>query len=262
MNVNLRALIGKLNHETRSAVEAAAGLCLSRTHYDVEIEHFLLKALDATDGDLALVLKHFGVEPLAAGRRPAAVARQAEDRQRAHAHAQPVAGEMPHGGVDHRLGGVRRRAGAHRLRAARAHSPTTSWPHGARHQPRIREDPGRGARARTSSRSPRRRRRSAARSATFAERRRDATGSRAPGGKTPYSGPVHASTSPSAPARASIDPVLGRDFEVRQVVDILTRRRQNNPILVGEAGVGQDGGGGGLRAAHRRRATCRRRCAT
>ena len=34
-------------------------------------------------------------------------------------------------------------------------------------------------------------------------------------------------------------PVLGRDFEVRQVVDILTRRRQNNPILVGEAGVGK-----------------------
>jgi type VI secretion system protein VasG len=36
-----------------------------------------------------------------------------------------------------------------------------------------------------------------------------------------------------------LDPVLGRDFEVRQVVDILTRRRQNNPILVGEAGVGK-----------------------
>jgi type VI secretion system protein VasG len=36
-----------------------------------------------------------------------------------------------------------------------------------------------------------------------------------------------------------IDPVLGRDFEIRQVVDILTRRRQNNPILTGEAGVGK-----------------------
>jgi type VI secretion system protein VasG len=33
--------------------------------------------------------------------------------------------------------------------------------------------------------------------------------------------------------------VLGRDFEIRQMVDILTRRRQNNPILVGEAGVGK-----------------------
>ena len=62
MNLNLRALIGKLNHETRAAVEAAAGLCLSRTHYDVEIEHFLMKALDTSDGDVALILKHYGVD--------------------------------------------------------------------------------------------------------------------------------------------------------------------------------------------------------
>jgi len=36
-----------------------------------------------------------------------------------------------------------------------------------------------------------------------------------------------------------IDPVLGRDTEIRQCIDILTRRRQNNPILTGEAGVGK-----------------------
>ena len=36
-----------------------------------------------------------------------------------------------------------------------------------------------------------------------------------------------------------IDSVLGRDAEIRQVIDILTRRRQNNPILTGEAGVGK-----------------------
>jgi type VI secretion system protein VasG len=39
--------------------------------------------------------------------------------------------------------------------------------------------------------------------------------------------------------KGEIDPVLGRDFEIRQMVDILTRRRQNNPILTGEAGVGK-----------------------
>ena len=49
-----------------------------------------------------------------------------------------------------------------------------------------------------------------------------------------------------------IDPVLARDFEIRQVVDILTRRRQNNPILVGEAGVGKTAvvEGFALRIAH------------
>ncbi|MCG7870442.1 MAG: type VI secretion system ATPase TssH [Candidatus Thiodiazotropha taylori] len=36
-----------------------------------------------------------------------------------------------------------------------------------------------------------------------------------------------------------IDPIVGRDDEIRQIVDILMRRRQNNPILTGEAGVGK-----------------------
>ena len=39
--------------------------------------------------------------------------------------------------------------------------------------------------------------------------------------------------------RGEIDPVVGRDEEIRQVIDILMRRRQNNPILTGEAGVGK-----------------------
>src|SRR5262249_2236579 len=44
----------------------------------------------------------------------------------------------------------------------------------------------------------------------------------------------------TANARAGkIDPVLSRDSEIRQIIDILTRRRQNNPILTGEAGVGK-----------------------
>nr|WP_295979988.1 type VI secretion system ATPase TssH [uncultured Agrobacterium sp.] len=44
----------------------------------------------------------------------------------------------------------------------------------------------------------------------------------------------------TADARSGkVDPVIGRDDELRQLVDILTRRRQNNPILVGEAGVGK-----------------------
>jgi type VI secretion system protein VasG len=39
--------------------------------------------------------------------------------------------------------------------------------------------------------------------------------------------------------QGKIDPVVGRDEEIRQIVDILMRRRQNNPILTGEAGVGK-----------------------
>ena len=39
--------------------------------------------------------------------------------------------------------------------------------------------------------------------------------------------------------QGEIDPIVARDDEIRQIIDILTRRRQNNPILTGEAGVGK-----------------------
>ena len=42
MSANLKSLIGKLNDVTRGALEGAAGLCLARTHYDIEMEHYLL----------------------------------------------------------------------------------------------------------------------------------------------------------------------------------------------------------------------------
>src|SRR5689334_5109445 len=62
MHANLKSLIGRLNDDTRKALEAGAGLCLARTHYDVEIEHYLMKLLDQPAGDLAAILKHFGVD--------------------------------------------------------------------------------------------------------------------------------------------------------------------------------------------------------
>jgi type VI secretion system protein VasG len=61
---------------------------------------------------------------------------------------------------------------------------------------------------------------------------------RAPGGKTPHLDQYTENLTAKAKA-GKIDPVLGRDQEIRQVVDILMRRRQNNPILTGEAGVGK-----------------------
>src|SRR6185437_12757282 len=58
------------------------------------------------------------------------------------------------------------------------------------------------------------------------------------GGKTPHLDQYTANLTANAKA-GKIDPVLGRDWEIRQVVDILMRRLQNNPILTGEAGVGK-----------------------
>src|SRR5207245_3169762 len=58
------------------------------------------------------------------------------------------------------------------------------------------------------------------------------------GGKTPNLDQFTVNLTENA-RQGKTDTVLGRDSEIRQMVDILTRRRQNNPILTGEAGVGK-----------------------
>jgi len=62
MGLNLKSLIGKLNDQSRAALEGAAGLCLSRTHYDIEVEHFLSKLLDSSANDFACIMKHFEID--------------------------------------------------------------------------------------------------------------------------------------------------------------------------------------------------------
>src|SRR5262249_42428418 len=62
MSVGLKAIVSKLNDTTRKALEDAAGLCLARTHYNVEVEHFLAKLMDVTDSDFSRILKQFGVD--------------------------------------------------------------------------------------------------------------------------------------------------------------------------------------------------------
>ena len=71
------------------------------------------------------------------------------------------------------------------------------------------------------------------------------------GGKTPNLDQFTVNLTENA-RNGKIDNVLGRDTEIRQIIDILMRRRQNNPILTGEAGVGKTAvvEGFALRVAH------------
>src|SRR5882672_11737153 len=62
MSVSLKSLIGKLNDTCRKALEAAAGLCLTRTHYDVDIEHLFFKLSEASDTDLQRLLRHYDID--------------------------------------------------------------------------------------------------------------------------------------------------------------------------------------------------------
>ena len=61
MGVNLKSLIARLNPTCHSALESAAGLCVSRNNYDVEPEHFLLKLLERADTDLVAIFRRFEI---------------------------------------------------------------------------------------------------------------------------------------------------------------------------------------------------------
>jgi hypothetical protein len=62
MNTNLKRLVGKLNELCRRSLEGAAGLCLSRTHYEVDVEHWILKLIEEPELDLHLILSHYQVD--------------------------------------------------------------------------------------------------------------------------------------------------------------------------------------------------------
>ena len=233
--VNLKALIGKLNSETRAAMDAAAGYCMSLTHYDVEIDHYLMKALDSTDGDVAFILKHFGVDRA----RLATELTSSLDRMKTGSGDRPslspklvsmlqeawLLGSVDYG--EHRI-----RTG-HTLLALLAVSDLRQRVAGtARELEKISVDALRdefasivGSSSEEASSVP-----DSAAAPDRPARKGD--------GKTPNLDKYTVDLTQDA-RDGRLDPVLARDFEIRQCVDILTRRRQNNPILVGEAGVGK-----------------------
>ncbi len=113
--MNLKSLIGKLNDSTRGALEAAAGLCLARTHYDIEVEHYLTKLLDSTDNDVAAIFKHFEIDT---SRLSGELARALDKLKTGNARTpalSPTLDEDVGRSLDHRLDRLRRRTGPHRL---------------------------------------------------------------------------------------------------------------------------------------------------
>jgi len=62
-SIELKPLIGRLNDVCRRALEAAAGATALRTHYNVEIEHFLIGLLERSDTDLTAILRRWEIEP-------------------------------------------------------------------------------------------------------------------------------------------------------------------------------------------------------
>ena len=236
--IDLKSLVGRMNALTRRQLEAAAGLTLSRTHYNVEIEHVLLKLVETSGSDVSAVMRKGGVD---AGRVANEITRALDRFKTGNARAPSLSPDIVTWLREAWLltslesGSSKIRSG-HLLaallndetlgRAVKESAPSLlNLPADA-----VRRNLGEMAEGSEE----------AAEAGTEAAAGPGAPG--APAGEAPRSGgPLDQfCTELVAQAKAGkIDPILGRDGEIRQMVDILTRRRQNNPILTGEAGVGK-----------------------
>ena len=236
MGINLKSLIGRLNDQARSALEGAAGLCLARTHYDIEIEHFITKLLDSPDGDFAKIARHFGVDNSRLG---AELARSLDHLKSGNARTPAISptvlkmltGAWTIGSIDFNASQVR--TGFAILAIVSDDELARLMREISREFQKIQPESLRSDFAKIVADSHEE---TVTPSAAAAPG--EAGPRRAVGGKTPNLDQFTVNLTENA-RLGKIDPVLGRDFEIRQVIDILTRRRQNNPILTGEAGVGK-----------------------
>ncbi len=229
ITVDIKSLLERLNSYCTRCLEAAAGLCVTRTHYEVTVEHFLAKVLEDPQSDLPLIFRQFDLD---SGRVAKAVDQTLEEFRTGNAGKpvfSPLLLELFQeawllASVD--LKENRVRSGA--LLLALLIKPTQFatgryvehlgsigrealldqfWNivKGSIEQPTLGEERVREAEPPAD--------------ATALGRFCDDFTGKAKAGE--------------------IDPVFGRDREIRQMVDILARRRKNNPIVVGEAGVGK-----------------------
>jgi type VI secretion system protein VasG len=239
MSVNLKSLISRLNDTTRLALDGAAGLCLSLTHYDIEIEHLLYKLLESNDSDFARILNQYGVDK---SRCQKEIEKAMTSFKRGNASRPAISPRIlrllteawTYGSLEYNSGRIRSGyvllallMNEELARYARETSRELSkiQPEALKKEFQTAvhgsvEDAQEMMAAASGPAAP------------------GQPGQVKPGSKQPNLDQFTINLTERA-QQGKIDPVLGRDEEIRKVIDILMRRRQNNPILTGEAGVGK-----------------------
>jgi type VI secretion system protein VasG len=239
MNVNLKSLIDRLNPNCRSVLEAAAGLCLSRTNYDVDIEHLLLKLNEATDTDFARILRHYEIDQSRLNREITQALDRLKTGNARNPSLSPNIAQMVQdawllASVEFGAGKVR---SGHLLLALLSNNELARIAREISNElsrisvESLKKEFGNITAGSVEDKA-----------ATSLSDQASGSSAAAGTGTGPAKTQALDQYTVDLTAKAregKIDPVLGRDFEIRQVVDILTRRRQNNPILTGEAGVGK-----------------------
>src|SRR5918993_3715511 len=239
MSYNMRALIGRLNPTARGAMEGATGLCVSRTHYSVEFHNYLAKLVESDNTDGSRIFRHYGVDTSKFAREiQVALDKMKRGNTGGPALSETIMellkeawsiGSLDHGAREIRTGFTVLALAQHEDLAQRVKGISKEF---AKIDPDLLkknfEDIVHSSPEEVEA------------ATQDFERAGQAAGGGTgkPGGKTPNLDQFTVNLTQKA-KEGKIDTVLGRDFEIRQIVDILTRRRQNNPILTGEAGVGK-----------------------
>jgi type VI secretion system protein VasG len=245
MDINLKTLIGKLNDTSRVAATRAAGICVGLGQYEVDIEHLFLALLEQPGCDLVAAARPAGVsltglesdlrrevERLPGGSTRTPVF--SRHLPLLFEHAWLIASLGGGGGTG---GGQQRIRSGHLLLALLTEPGLAQLAQRASPQfagfplDRLKHDFDKLTRGSEEAQV------AASAPDTASGDPVGELAATAPG-KTPALDQY--TTCLTARAReGKVDPVIGRDAEIRQVIDILMRRRQNNPILTGEAGVGK-----------------------
>ncbi len=237
ISIDLKSLVGKLNNPSQTALEGAAGFCLSRQHYNVEIEHWLIKLLEIQDSDLLAILDKFDVNP---GKFAQELNKELENLKSGNTRAPALSPSVvelaksawmlasidyqhPLATSAHLLGAMLLDDNLRRATEATSGELAKITPDSLREV--IRSIVGSTNESRDSHLGDT--------STNNVDSNKTGTPS-----KTPSLDKFTINLTESA-RQGKIDAVLGRDEEIRQIIDILIRRRQNNPILTGEAGVGK-----------------------
>jgi len=220
----IKALMTKLDKNMTSALEAAAGTTIQRTHYEITIEHCLLKLLDQKKSDLAVVLTKLSINldeaaaDLERGLRQLNTGNNAKPRF-SEMLLEAIGNAWSFGNLER---GERSVRSAHLLVALLRDD---NWMASSNY----------GFLERLSEEQ------------LVSEMDELTIGSEEVQRVTPETAAAQGNEVLDAftvnliaqAKNGEIDPVIGRDREIFQVVDILSRRRKNNPILVGEPGVGK-----------------------
>ena len=239
--INRQSLFGKLNPLMFKSLESATVFCKLRGNPDVELVHWLNQLLQETDSDLLRILRHFEVD---VSRLSADVVRRLDQLPRGataiNDFSAQIETSIERGWVyatlmfnsaqirsAHWLSGmIRTRSLSNELRAISREFEKIS-------EPRLSDAFGDLLEGSPESQL------TASDGSGLHGLPGEASNATGPSGGKENALQKYTIDLTERARLGELDPVTGRDEEVRQMVDILMRRRQNNPILVGEAGVGK-----------------------